>query len=133
VKAREDKLVHKAPEAKKPYSVPRLVKHGDLRKLTRGGRGRGNDGGGPGAHTRICWIAEALYGAADPRTHLLRVWLVDVYSKTAVGAIVVGLYKLFGRELAALVRRSSLLRRMVRPFFEAGLVRAHRHFISSAC
>ena len=133
MKAREDKLVHKAPEAKKPYSVPRLVKHGDLRKLTRGGRGRGNDGGGPGTHTRICWIAEALYGAADPRTHLLRVWLVDVYSKTAVGSIVVGLYKLFGRELAALVRRSSLLRRMVRPFFEAGLVRAHRHFISSAC
>ena len=131
MKAREDKLAHKAPEAKKPYSAPRLVKHGDLRKLTRGGRGRLHDAGGSGAHTRICWIAEALYGAADPRTHLLRMWLVDVYSKTAVGSIVVGLYKLFGRELAALVRRSSLLQGLLRPVFEAGLVRAHKHFVSS--
>jgi hypothetical protein len=132
VKTREDTPAHKAPEAKKPYSAPRLVKYGDLRQLTRGGRGRRGDAG-PGTHTRICWIAEALYGAADPRTHLLRMWLVDVYSKTAIGSIVVALYKLFGRELSALVRRSSLLRRLVRPVFEAGLVRAHRHFISSTC
>jgi hypothetical protein len=133
VKAREDKLAHQAPEAKKPYSAPRLVKHGDLQKLTRGGKGRFADTGGAGSHTRICWIAEVLYGAADPRTHLLRMWLVDVYCKTAIGSIVVALYQMFGRELAALVRRSSLLRRMVRPVFEAGLVRAHRHFISSTC
>ena len=133
MKAREDKLDQKAPEAKKPYSAPRLVKHGDLQKLTRGGHGRFADTGGSGTHTRICWIAEVLYGAADPRTHLIRMWLVDVYSKTAIGSIVVALYKLFGRELAALVKRSSLLRRIVRPVFEAGLVRAHRHFISSTC
>ena len=133
MKARENKLGHKAPEAKKPYSTPRLVKHGNLQKLTRGGRGRNNDAGGSGAHTKICWIAEVLYGAADPRTHVLRMWLVDVYSKTAIGSIVVALYKQFGRELAPLVRRSSLLRRLVRPVFEAGLVRAHRHFISSTC
>ena len=91
------------------------------------------EGRSSATHTRICWIAEVLYGADDPRTHLLRMWLVDVYSKTAVGSIVVALYKLFGRELSTLVRRSSLLRRMLRPVFEAGLVRAHRHFISSTC
>jgi hypothetical protein len=133
VKTREGTPAHKAPEPKKPYSAPRLVKYGDLRQLTRGGKGRRGDMGGPGTNTRICWIAEVLYGADDPRTHLLRMWLVDVYSKTAIGSIVVALYKLFGRELSALVRRSSLLRRMVRPVFEAGLVRAHRHFISSTC
>lgn len=129
MKTREGTPAHKGPEPKKPYSAPRLVKYGDLRQLTRGGGGRRADVGP--TRTRICWIAEVLYGAADPRTHLLRMWLVDVYSKTAIGSIVVALYKLFGRELSALVRRSSLLRRMVRPVFEAGLVRAHRHFISS--
>ena len=133
MKTREGTPAHKAPEPKEPYSAPRLVKYGDLRQLTRGGRGRRNDTGGAGTHTRICWIAEALYGAADPRTHLLRMWLVDVYSKTAIGSIVVALYRLVGRELSVLVRRSSLLRRMVRPVFEAGLARAHRHFISSTC
>ena len=128
MQTREDTLAHKAAEPKKPYSAPRLVKYGDLRQLTRGGTGRRRDGTG---RTRICWIAEVLYGADDPRTHLLRMWLVDVYSKTAIGSIVVALYKLFGRELSALVRRSSLLRQMLRPVFDAGLVRAHRHFISS--
>ena len=131
MKTREDTAAHKAPKPKKPYSAPRLVKYGDLRQLTRGGRGRLGDG--LASHTRICWIAEVLYGADDPRTHLLRMWLVDVYSKTAIGSIVVALYKLFGRELSALVRRSFLLRRMLRPVFEAGLVRAHRYFISSTC
>jgi hypothetical protein len=130
VQTREDTLAHKAEEPKKPYSAPRLVKYGDLRQLTRGGTGRRRDAIG---RTRICWIAEVLYGADDPRTHLLRMWLVDVYSKTAIGSIVVALYKLFGRELSALVRRSSLLRQMLRPVFDAGLVRAHRHFISSTC
>jgi hypothetical protein len=133
VKTREGKLAHDAPEPKKPYSAPRLVKYGDLRQLTRGGRGRLADAGGSGAHTRICWIAEVLFGADDPRTHLLRMWLVDVYSKTAIGSIVVALYKLFGRELSVLVRRSSLLRRILRPLFEAGLVRAHKHFVSLTC
>jgi hypothetical protein len=130
VKTREGKLAHDAPEPKKPYSAPRLVKYGDLRQLTRGGRGRRLDA--TGSRTRICWIAEVLYGAADPRTHLLRMWLVDVYSKTATGSIVVALYKLLGRQLSTLARRSSLLRGILRPLFEAGLVRAYKHFISLA-
>ena len=133
MKTRAGTAAHKGPEPKKPYSAPRLVKYGDLRQLTRGGNGRRADASGAGTHTRICWIAEVLYGAADPRTHLLRMWLVNVYSKTAIGSIVVALYKLLGRELSELVRRSSLLRQMLRPVFEAGLVRAHRHFISSTC
>jgi hypothetical protein len=133
VKTREGKLADDAPEPKKPYSAPRLVKYGDLRQLTRGGSGRFADAGGSGSNTRICWIAEVLFGADDPRTHLLRMWLVDVYAKTAIGSIVVALYKLFGRELSPLVRRSSLLRRILRPLFEAGLVRAHKHFVSLTC
>ena len=97
MKTREDTTAHKVPKPKKPYSAPRLVKYGDLRQLTRGGHGRFADAGGSGSNTRICWIAEVLFGADDPRTHLLRMWLVDVYSKTAIGSIVVALYKLFGR------------------------------------
>ena len=131
VKTREVKPAHDAPEPKKPYSAPRLVKYGDLRKLTRGGRGRRRDAAG--SRTRICWIAEVLFGADDPRTHLLRMWLVDVYSKTALGSIVVAAYGRLGRRLSRLARRSSLLRWILRPLFQAGLVRAHKHFISLAC
>jgi hypothetical protein len=125
VKTRESTPAHKAPEPKKPYSAPRLVKYGDLRRLTRGGRGRRRDAIG---RTRICWIAEVLYGADDPRTHLLRMWLVDVYSKTALGSIVVATYARFGRQLSTIAGRSSLLRGILRPLFEAGLVRAYKHF-----
>jgi hypothetical protein len=130
VKTREGTLAQNTPKPKKPYSAPRLVKYGDLRQLTRGSHGRRADNR-VGTATRPCWIAEVLYGADDPRTHLLRIWLVDVYSKTASGSIVVAVYKRFGRKLSALVRRSSLLRGVLYPVFEAGLVRAQRHFISS--
>jgi hypothetical protein len=133
VKTRESTPVHKAPEPKKPYSAPRLVKYGDLRQLTRGSHGFKADNG-PGTPTKPgrgpCWIAEVLYGAEDPRTHLLRMWLVDVYSKTTAGSMVVAVYRKFGPEMAALAKRSSLLRGILRPVFEAGLVRAHRHVIS---
>ena len=129
MKTREDTPAQNTPKPKKPYSAPRLVKYGDLRQLTRGSHGRKSDG--VVSPSKPCWIAEVLYGADDPRTHLLRIWLVDVYSETAVGSIVVAVYSRFGRELSALVRRSSLLRGVLRPVFEAGLVRAQRHFISS--
>lgn len=130
MQTREDTRDHKAAEPKEPYSAPRLVKYGDLRQLTRGGRGRRRDAIG---RTRICWIAEVLYGADDPRTHILRIWLMDVYSRTALGSIVVAAYGRIGRQLSTLARRSSLLRGILRPLFEAGLVRAHKHFISLAC
>ena len=138
MKAREGTLAHDAPEPKKPYSTPRLVKYGDLRQLTRGNHGFISDAGAAtasrlGRGANPCWIAEVLYGADDPRTRLLRMWLVDVYSKTPVGSMVVAVYRKFGREIAALAKRSSLLRGILRPVFEAGLVRAHRHVISSSC
>lgn len=138
MKTREGTPAHKAPEPKKPYSAPRLVKYGDLRQLTRGTHGFRSDVGGPtpsrpGRPPNPCWIAEVLYGAEDPRTHLLRMWLVDVYSKTPVGAMVVAVYRKFGPEMAALAKRSSLLRGILHPVFEAGLVRAQKHFISSSC
>jgi hypothetical protein len=137
VKTREGTSAHNdAPEPKKPYSAPRLVKYGDLRQLTRGNHGFLSDAGGASATKfgrRPCWIAEVLYGAEDPRTYLLRMWLVDVYSKTPAGSMVVAVYRKFGPEMAALAKRSSLLRGILRPVFEAGLVRAHRHVISSNC
>ena len=48
MKTREGTPAHKAPEPKKPYSAPRLVKYGDLRQLTRGGHGRRADAVGRG-------------------------------------------------------------------------------------
>ena len=132
MKTRENSLPHNTPKPKKPYSAPRLVKYGDLKQLTRGSHGRASDA--PLSLSKPpCWIAEVLYGPDDPRTHLLRIWLVDVYSKTAVGSIIVAIYRRFGRELSAVVRSSCLLQEILRPVFEAGLARAHRHFISSTC
>ncbi len=131
LKTRENALAQNTSKPKKPYSAPRLVKYGDLQQLTRGSHGKKSDG--VTSPTKPCWIAEVLYGPDDPRTHILRIWLVDVYSETSVGSIVVAVYRRFGRGLSAVVRRSSLLREILRPVFEAGLVRAHRHFISSTC
>ena len=53
---------------------------------------------------------------------------MDVYSKTALGSIVVATYARFGRQLSTIAGRSSLLRGILRPLFEAGLVRAYKHF-----
>ncbi len=46
MKTREGRLDDSAPEPKKPYSPPRLVKYGDLRQLTRGSHGFKSDAGG---------------------------------------------------------------------------------------
>jgi hypothetical protein len=72
----------------------------------------------------ICWIAESLYGVNDPRTHMVRGWLRDIYSQTRTGAVVVSLYKKFGRRTAAVLNRWPALKIIFRPLFDAALRRA---------
>jgi hypothetical protein len=85
----------------------------------KGGIGPVSAGGGG------CWIAAAVYdGWDDPRTIDVRRWLNTEFVKRPVGRMVMALYLQFGERIARVVRRSSLLKRMVRPLFDLALKRA---------
>jgi hypothetical protein len=91
--------------------------------VSGGGSLAGNlfGGGGNGWGT-LCWIAAAVYGADDIRTHAVRQWLAMEYSRTRIGSVVVGLYRKIGRQIAPLVR--GPVRWMLRPVFDMALRRA---------
>lgn len=71
-----------------------------------------------------CWIAEAIYGVDDPRTHLVRAWLNGPFRQTATGDFVMRIYLAIGRQVAWVARRSSLLRFALRPLFDRALAHA---------
>jgi hypothetical protein len=71
-----------------------------------------------------CWIAEAIYGVDDMRTHIVRAWLNDVYSHTFIGGVVMWLYRRFGRGAARMVERSAFLRWILKPLFDRALAHA---------
>jgi hypothetical protein len=68
-----------------------------------------------------CWIAEAIYGIDDPRTLLLRRWLITEFTKQRIGWIVVRIYVAIGQQTAWAVRRSWVLRALFTPLFESAL------------
>jgi len=103
--------------ARKPYKTPRLVSYGHVKDIVQGTQGPGNDAGG--GHSKQCWIAEALYGSDDPRTHLLRAWLSVVYDERRSGWAFVALYRVFGRSTARLISIGVLPRQFFRPLFDA--------------
>lgn len=79
------------------------------------------------AALKACWIAEAIYGVDDPRTHLMRYWMNHVWAKESkVGALVMKVYLAIGQSVAKLVRRSLIVRSMFQPLFDAGLRRAQK-------
>lgn len=102
--------------ARKPYSTPRLVAYGYVKDIVQGANGMMNDGSN---HSKQCWIAEALYGVDDPRTHLLRAWLAVVHTQRRPGWRFVTLYRIFGRGTAKLIRQGILPRRLFRLLFDA--------------
>jgi len=114
---------------KEKYAPPRLVAYGKLQDLTRGGGRRGADVAGP--NTMMCWVAEAVYGRDDLRTHLLRAWLVGPYLQTRLGAVVVAAYRTFGRPVAAIARRSAWVKGVLRPVLDGGVRRAQRHYLGN--
>src|SRR5215467_6683561 len=105
-----------AQPARKPYSPPRLVAYGHVTDIVQGGTGMGSDAPD---HSKVCWIAETLYGAADPRTHLLRAWLTVIYDERRPGWKFVALYRTFGRSAAALIARGLLPRHVFQALFDA--------------
>lgn len=73
-----------------------------------------------------CWIAEAVWGVNDLRTHMVRRWLNQVYAKTPVGSIVMAAYGVFGKSVAWAVRHSPRLKEAIRPLFNLALARSIR-------
>lgn len=120
-----------AQKARKAYSTPVLEQYGDLDALTLSNPGGSGDGMG-GPNSMSCWIAEALYGVNDHRTHLLRKWLNTVYSRTLVGSVVMAMYRAFGVRIAGWTRRSAMLRRILAVPFDAGVTAALRHYTLAA-
>lgn len=74
--------------------------------------------------TKGCWIAEAIYGADDPRTHLVRAWLNGPFRMTTFGNFVMAMYLTFGKSIAFFVRRFAPLRWMLKPLFDVALQKA---------
>lgn len=84
---------------------------------------RGAAAGAAGATTG-CWIAEAIYGVDDPRTHLTRAWLNLEFRKSVLGAAVMKFYLAFGQRIAGVVRNNRLVRLALTPIFVLALNRA---------
>jgi hypothetical protein len=68
-----------------------------------------------------CWIAEAIWGVNDPRTHLVRYWLNNIWAaKSGIGRAVMFVYRKIGRWVA----RKPKLVTMLKPLFRLALKRA---------
>ncbi len=116
---------------KKAYAPPALKNFGDVTQLVRGGGGSGNDA--PSGATKMCWIAEALYGVGSPRTLLVRSWLRDCYRRRETWSLViVPLYSHCGYRIAGFIRRYPSLQRVFRPLFDLAVSRAHREYAARA-
>lgn len=82
-----------------------------------------------GALTKVgfpCWIAEAIYGVDAWQTHLLRSWLNIEYASTFIGNFVIKLYRKYGQQIAAQVRKHAWLRMLIKPVFDFALRKALR-------
>lgn len=91
---------------------------------TAGGAAAGGTMGAYGAGMAMgCWIAEALYGVDTLETWTIRWWLNTHFNQSRFGALVMRLYRRYGQQVAARVRRSALLQHLLRPVFDRALTR----------
>ncbi len=81
---------------------------------------------------RPCWIAEAIWGENDDRTHLVRAYLTGEFSQRPIGRAVMAFYRRFGQQIAAQVRRHSILKGAITPLFDYALYAARKHFRDEA-
>ncbi len=80
--------------------------------------GKGSKGGLPSGDPSICWIAEVIYGHDDYRTQVVRQWLKGDFRRTRLGSIIIPLYQRYGKRVAAVVKRSIILKAFFRPLFD---------------
>jgi hypothetical protein len=87
----------------------------------------GGGAGGVGNKLPPCWIAAELYGGwYEPRTVLIRHWLVNDFSRLSLGRKLVDIYRKYGQRTAAAIRRYPVLRIFFRPLFDLALRQAVR-------
>lgn len=82
---------------------------------------------GIGPFVAPCWIAAVVFDEdfiSGPRVNLVRNWLVNTYEKTFTGSLVVGLYRKYGKQVAEVVKKSSLLKRGFKTLFDVVLRKA---------
>ncbi len=84
----------------------------------------GAAGSAAGGALAGCWIAEAIYGVDDTRTHLVRRWLNGPFRESLAGDLTMRLYLTIGRQVAWVARRSALVRAALRPLFDMALERS---------
>jgi hypothetical protein len=78
------------------------------------------------AAVKGCWIAMAIYGPNDARTHLVRMWLNGSFVKSRSGRVVMRGYLRFGERIAAIVKCSRALHFVLKPLFDLALRRVIR-------
>jgi hypothetical protein len=108
------------PVRRKPYTPPRLVSYGHVKDLVQGNAGGMPDSG----TTMMCRVAEALYGADDVRTHLLRGWFAAVHSGRQRGWLLVEVYRRIGPMIARSILAGRLPRRPFQRLFDGLVARA---------
>lgn len=88
-------------------------------------------GGGDAAMTALmmaggfCWVAAEVFdGWDDPRTHLVRNWLLTDFSEHWYGRTVVWLYRKTGKTIASLVRKYRPVRYLMTKLFSKALEHA---------
>jgi hypothetical protein len=71
-----------------------------------------------------CWIAEAIYGVDDIRTHTVRAWLNGSFRQSFMGDLVMRFYLKFGQLIAAQVYSGKISRSTLKPLFDMAFRKA---------
>jgi hypothetical protein len=81
-----------------------------------------------GAGTKaICWVAAEIFdGWDDPRTSVVRGWLLGDFSRLRIGRAITDLYRKYGEELAAAIRKYRPLRWIFTPILHLALRAARK-------
>lgn len=66
----------------------------------------------------FCWIAEAIYGETDPRTHYARYAVTVMWERNMFSRMLKRLYGRYGRRVAAQIKKHPSLKLLFRPAFE---------------
>jgi hypothetical protein len=117
---------------RKGYRRPELTTYGSVAHVIRG-QAAMMKGDFTGGATKMCWIAEALYGVDAPRTRLVRLWLTAHHARGSRWArLAVPVYRRCGRTIARAVRSNALIRRGCLRLFDGAVRRAHREYAAYA-
>lgn len=123
-----DRLRRVPGPARKAYHRPELTSYGSVAQVIRG-QASTHNGDFNGGATKMCWIAEALYGVDAPRTLLVRAWLTAHHARGARWArIVVPAYQRCGSAVARGVRSNAMVRRLCAVLFDNAVRRAHAEY-----